>query len=131
MAWSVVRALVLVCWLRWNHLPLWGSCLLVGVLTLLTLGTMRLVAEAGIVFLFLHTGFFHVYKVFGLGKLLSPLLVTAMLPICSVFFMHYATFIAPNILNATRARQEVASTRFRFHLGVISCIIVSVIVRPI
>ena len=119
--------LLLVEWFSWNNLPLVWGFVLVGTLTVISLSIMRLTAEAGIHSIHLYTGFFHVYMVFELGRLLSPLIAAAMLPICAVFFLYYWTPLGPNLLNATRARAEVAAGRARFHLNIISSIAITIV----
>lgn len=126
---------VLIVWICWNWglenitlgRFLWAS-LFVGVMMLMTLGLMRIVCEGGIYWIQAHAGFFHLWKAFGLGKFLSAALLAPLLPIYSVLFVDIKTFMAPNLLNAGKIQQDVGGSRFRFHLNIVLCILVSVVV---
>lgn len=118
---------VLSLWLWWNHLGLGWSMLLVLVMTLLTLGLMRIVAEAGIYWFQSYTGPFHLYRMFGLGRVLAPALTAPILPIYSVLFLDLKCFLAPSLLCAAKMRQDVGGSRRRFHLAMVGSIVVSVV----
>ncbi|MCC7192072.1 MAG: hypothetical protein IT444_04740 [Phycisphaeraceae bacterium] len=118
---------VLTFWFRWNHLPLGWSLIFVLVLTLLTLGLMRIVAEGGIYWFQTHTGFFHIYKMTGLGKLLSGATLAPILPIYSLFFFDPKAFIAPSMLNGAKMCEDAGANRIRYHVTVISSVVASVI----
>ncbi len=117
-----------VCWLAWNHTPVIWALIFVACLTLLTLGLMRVVAESGIYWFQTHTGFFHIYKVFGLGKFLAPILVAPLLPIYSVLFLDNKTFLAPNLLNAAQMQKNSRADRWKFHINLVVCLVLSVAV---
>ena len=126
----VVCIATVVAWLCWNHLPLvWAMVLIITVL-LLFLGLLRLTAEGGMFgyALFFHTGFFHLFKVFGLGKFVSPLLIAPMLPICAVLFTQYGSSIAPNLLNAEKGRRSVRAHAKTFHANMCTCLVITVVV---
>jgi len=124
----VLGVFIVVAWLQWNRLPwIWGL-LFVGILTLITLGLMRIVAESGIYWFQAHVGFFHLYKVFGLGVLLNPSLILPLLPMTWILFANYNTFMAPNLLNAAKMNEDASGNRRRFHCTLIASIIVSVVV---
>jgi hypothetical protein len=111
-----------------HGLSLLWAMIFVAVTTLVTLGLMRIVAEGGIYWMQSHVSFFHVYKMLGLGKVLKPLLVGPLLPIYFVLFMDIKTFMAPNLLNAAKMRQDVGGSRVRFHLAIVVGILVSIAV---
>ena len=129
---------VVVGWLCWNWWPstttsadrftvvLW-ACIFVLFITLLTLGLMRIVAESGVYWMQVFGGsFFHYYKMLGLGSMLKSTLVAPLLPIYSVIFLDIKTFIAPNIMNAAKMREDVATSRARYHLTIVCCIVLTV-----
>lgn len=118
-----IALLIIVGWLRWNQISLIWAVVLVLFLTLTTLGLMRIVAEGGVYWFQSHGSFFHFYKMTGAGGLLlGPLL-----PIYSVLFLDIKTFMAPNLLNAAKSRQEVQAERFKFHANIVICLVVTVI----
>lgn len=119
---------VMVGWLHWNRLPLLWGVLGVGFLTLMTVGLMRIVAEGGIYWFQSHAGFFHAYRIFGLGKALATTLVAPLLLIYSVLFLDLKTFLAPNLLNAARLQGQARLSRMKFHLTLGLCILASVVV---
>ena len=128
VAGLLVCLTIVVFWLRWNRLPLLWSVLFVGFVTMLTLGLMRIVAESGVYWFQVHgASFFHLYKTFGFGALLKPTLVVPLLPIYSVLFLDVKTFMAPNILNAAKMHDEVGSSRLKYHLNLVICIVVTVV----
>lgn len=119
---------VMVGWLHWNRLPIHWGILAVGFLTLMTVGLMRIVAEGGVYWFQSHAGFFHAYRIFGLGKVLASTLIAPLLLIYSVLFLDLKTFMAPNLLNAARMERDARLNRFKFHLILVFCIISSVVV---
>jgi len=124
--------LVVGSWLSWNINSdslgtriIWGF-LVVFVLTLLTVGVMRIVAEGGVYWFQSHTSFFHLFKTLSVGNILSPALLAPLLPIYSVLFLDAKAFMAPNLLNATNMRQHVGGSRAKFHINIVLCIALSV-----
>jgi len=129
---------VLVSWLCWNSWPqtqttgdrleaLILATVFVAFITLLTLGLMRVVAESGVFWIFLYgSSFFNMYKVFGLATFIKSTLVAPLLPIYTILFLDLKTFLAPNLANAEKIRQDTGGHRWRFHLNVIVCIVVTV-----
>ncbi len=119
---------VWLCW-NWNWAPgglLWAS-IFAAFLVLLTLGLMRIVAESGVYWIQVFGGgFFHYYKALALGGIFKPALLAPLMPIYSVLFLDIKTFMAPNILNAARMREDVGGSRAKFHLNLLVCILVSV-----
>ena len=129
---------VVVGWLCWNWWPgaatsadrfsviIW-ACVFVLFITLLTLGLMRIVAESGVYWMQVFGGsFFHYYKLLGLGTMLKATLVAPLLPIYSVLFLDIKTFMAPNVLNAAKMREDAAAGRAKFHLTMVCCIVLTV-----
>jgi hypothetical protein len=123
----VVSLVVVILWMRWNHLSLLWATLFVLTTTLLTVGLMRIVAEGGIYWFQAHTSFFHIYRAFGVGKLLPPVLVGPLLPIYWTLFLDVKTFMAPTLLNAAEMRREAGAGRAKFHLNIVLCILVTVV----
>ncbi|MCX5661010.1 MAG: hypothetical protein NTW19_15080 [Planctomycetota bacterium] len=122
----VASMAVLTAWLQWNNLG-WGwSLLFVLVMTLLTVGLMRIVAESGIYWIQAHTGFFHLYKMFGLSSLLAPAVVAPIFPIYALLFLDVKCLLAPNLLNAAKLRESVGGNRATFHVTLILSIASSV-----
>src|SRR5690606_35821021 len=96
-------------------------------ITLITLGLMRIVAEAGIYWFQAHGGFFHMAKAFGFSGMTNPVSVGVLMPIYMVLFVDIKTFIAPNILTSAKMEKDVNAGRFRYHVILISCMVVTVI----
>ena len=124
----VVCILIMAGWLQWNHIGFHWALLILAVTTLVTLGLMRIVAEGGIYWFQAHTGFIHLYKIFGLGKFLAPVVLAPFLLVYSVLFLDIKTFMAPNLLNAARMHSDTRSGRGRFHLNLVLCLVVSIVV---
>lgn len=116
---------VVTLWLSWNAIGLFWAAIFVLILTILTVGLMRLVAEGGIYWFQSFTSFFHAYRMLGLGQWLSPALLGPLIPIYSVLFLDTKTFMAPNLLNAAAMRKNVGADRAKFHLNIVLCILVS------
>ena len=116
-------------WLMWNDLPLIWALIVTAVLMLITMGLMRVVAEGGIYWFQLHTSPMHLYQAFGLGHIFKPAFaMVPLIPIYSVLFFDTKTFLAPNLANAGRMQDSVGASRTKFHLNIILCIVISVIV---
>lgn len=126
----LVSMAIMTLWLWWNgqwHPKTLGLVVVfVCFLMLLTFGLMRVVAESGVYWIQNHGSFFHFYKALGAGKVISATLVGPLIMIYSVLFLDLKTFIAPNLLNAARMRNDVSASRLRFHANIIICIVVSV-----
>jgi hypothetical protein len=123
----VVSLLVITAWLQWNHIG-WGWAMLITLtLTLLTVGLMRIVAEGGVYWFQSHTSFFHLYKMFGVGKFLPAPLLAPLIPIYSVLFLDIKTFMAPNLLNAGAMQRDVGGSRAKFHLSIVLSVAASVV----
>jgi len=122
-----VSMTIVTLWINWNRVPFHWALLVTLFVTLITLGLMRIVAESGIFFFQSHASFFHIYKMLGLGKWMSPLLIAPLLPIYSVLFLDVKTFLAPSLLNAAKIQHDVGGNRFRFYLNVIVSLVVTVI----
>ncbi len=120
----VVSMSVVIAWLMWNGLPLHWAFIFVLCLTLLTLGLMRIVAEGGIYWFRSHASFFHFYKIFAVGKIVSPFLIVPLLPIYSVLFSRLGAFTPPNLLNSERMFKEQRRSRAMFQ----TCIVLSILV---
>ena len=128
---------VLVSWVCWNwqvtgkalslSQVMW-ALMFILVTTLLTLGLMRIVAEGGIYWVQSHATFFHVFKVFGLGKVMSTALLAPLLPIYSVLFLDIKTFMAPSLLNAEKLQENVGGSRAKFHTNIVVCVLVTLVV---
>jgi len=124
----VVCIVVMMLWLNWNRLGFGWALLFIALLTLLTLGLMRVVAEGGIYWFQSHMSFFHTFRMFGLGKFLAPMFIVPLLLIYSVLFKDIKTFMAPNLLNAARMEGECTTGRAKFHINLWLCVAVSVVV---
>lgn len=128
IAGLLVSMAVLTAWLKWNNLG-WGWALIfVLVMTLLTVGLMRMVAESGIYWIQTHTGFFHLYKMFGLSQVLAPAIAAPIFPIYALLFLDVKCLLAPNLLNAAKLRESVGGNRTMFHLTVVTSVAASVVV---
>ena len=135
----VLSMLVVTGWVYWNmdrspDTTLWGSAgllfwaaVFVAFTTLITLGLMRILCESGVYWFQSHASFFHFWKLFGLGQWLAPSVVGPLLPIYSVLFLDIKTFIAPNLANAAKLQSDTKADRRLFHLNLILCITLSVI----
>ncbi len=117
---------VMFAWFTWCGLPIWWAFIVTAILTLVTMGLMRAVAEGGIYWFQLHTGPMHIYTTLGLGA--RHLALATLIPIYSVLFFDIKTFMAPNLANAAKMQDDVGGSRRKFHLNIILCIIVSVVV---
>jgi hypothetical protein len=124
----VISLTVLLLWLRWNNVNVLWAGLFIATLTLITVGIMRIVAEGGLYWVQVHVSFFHIFRTFGLGKIVSPTLLAPLLPIYSVLFLDIKTFMAPSLLNAAKLREDVGGSRLRFHSAIILCLVATVIV---
>ncbi|MCX5658712.1 MAG: hypothetical protein NTW19_03195 [Planctomycetota bacterium] len=113
-------------WLMWNRVPAVWAFVFVFILTLLTIGLMRIVAEGGIYWFQSHTSFFHVYKMLGLGTMLPATLLAPLLPIYSVLFLDTKTFLAPNLMTSAHLQKDAGGSRFKFHLNIVLCLALSV-----
>lgn len=118
-------AAVLAAWLNWNNVPLlWAMAITAGII-IITLGLMRIVAEGGIYWFQTHASVFHIYKVFGLGKLLPSALIAPVLPIYWILFLDIKTFLAPNLLNAAKMNEDTGRSRITFHVNLILTMVVT------
>ena len=131
----IVGGIIMVLWLSGNWggaaiTPdrLVGSLLVVMVLTLMTLGIMRTAAEGSIYWMQYVFGFTHVFKMLGLGKILGPAFLLPLTPVLYVLFMDIKTFIAPNILNAAKMQVDARVGRMKYHLTMVTCLIVVTVV---
>ncbi|MCX5660099.1 MAG: hypothetical protein NTW19_10300 [Planctomycetota bacterium] len=96
----VASILVLVAWLNWNRVPvLWASAYVL-VTTLMCLGLMRFVAEAGIYWFQTFVSFFHLHRAFGLGRFMAPSATAPLVPINSVLFMDVKCLLAGYLVTA-------------------------------
>lgn len=120
--------IIVTAWLCWNRLPLHWAILVTAFLVLLTLGLMRIVAETGVFWIQSNAGFFHFYKMLGLGGAFAPILVAPLILIYAVLFLDIKTFIAPNIINAARMQQDIRGNRLKFHLNIALSVVASIIV---
>jgi hypothetical protein len=96
--------------------------------TLMTLGLMRIVCEGGVFWFQSHASFFHFWKALGLGHWLSPSLAGSLLAIYSVLYLDIKTFLAPNLANAAKMREDIGASWTRFHVNLVTCIAVSLVV---
>ncbi len=119
---------LVVLWLNWNRLPIGWGIVFVACLTLLTIGLMRIVAESGMYYFEAHAGFFHLYKILGLGKFLAPSLMAPLTPIYTMLFFDFKTFLAPNLLNAAEMQKNCRANRWIFHVNLVACTALSVAV---
>ncbi|MBN1807535.1 MAG: hypothetical protein JW909_00590 [Planctomycetes bacterium] len=106
------------------------SMLIVGFLTLITLGLMRIVAEGGIYWFQSHASFFHSYKMLGMGKYFpsSATFIGPLIPIYQVLFLDIKTFLAPSLLNAGKMREDTRAGRGKYHLNMVVSLAVTVLV---
>lgn len=119
---------VVILWLQWNQISLFWATVVVLVITLMTTGIMRVLAESGIYWFQTHVGFYHLYQNFGLGRLMSPAMAAPLFPIYSVFFMDTKTFIAPNLMTGAKMQQDAQGGRSTYHWNVILCLIFTVLI---
>jgi len=131
LAGLAVSLLTLAGWFWWvfhfEPIYLLWALALTSLLMLLTLGLMRIVAEGGVFWFQTHTGPMHVFKQFGLGNFINPVMVAPLLPAMYTLFMDYKTFLAPNLLNAGKMNEDTGRSRTRFHVIIVSSIVVSVV----
>ncbi len=123
----VIFQVLLTLWVVWNGISILLALAFVFFITLITLGLMRIVAEAGIYWFQAHAGFFHVAKTFGLSGMTNPVSVGVLMPIYMVLFVDIKTFIAPNILTSAKMEKDVKAGRFRYHTMLITCMVITVI----
>jgi len=128
-----VCLIILTVWLHWNRMPIGWALVIVALLTLMTIGLMRIVAESGMYWFQVHCSFFHIHKMLaigGWGKIaFLPALIGPLLLIYSVLFLDLKTFLAPNLLNAARMHQDTARhSRAKFHINLLLCLLVTVVV---
>lgn len=122
-----LSAAALVAWFTWCGLPWYWSAALIVISTLLTVGLMRLVAEAGIYWFQVHGGFFHLFRMLSLGRLLAPALLGPILPLYGVLFSDAKCFLAPAIASAADLRRSTGGSKWRIHLTVIASLAVAVV----
>ncbi|MFW6059482.1 MAG: DUF6785 family protein [Phycisphaeraceae bacterium] len=118
-------------WLVWCDLGWVWAAIVTAVLTLITMGLMRIVAEGGVYWIQAHISPLHIYKTLGLGALGGGWLKMAavpFIPIHSILYFDVKAFLAPNLANAAKLREDTGASRAKFHLNIILCITVSVIV---
>ncbi len=127
VVWLAISTTIVVLWLMWNRIPLVWAMGFVLVITLLTIGVMRIVAETSMYWFLGNFGFFHAFNILGLGKLVPGALLAPLMPIYSIFFMDLKTFIAPNILNAAKMQADTGRGRRMFHINLIICLVASVV----
>ncbi|MCE9588989.1 MAG: hypothetical protein K8S99_00510 [Planctomycetes bacterium] len=118
---------VLTAWLSWCGLDPWWALGLVTIITLMTLGLMRIVAESGIYWFQCFFGPFHLFQMLGMGRLIPNPVVAPFLAIYSVLFLDHKCFLAPNMLNAAKLREDVGGNRVRFHLTMWTSLALSVL----
>lgn len=123
-----VSFIIVTIWLCWNRLPPHWAILVTGFLVLLTLGLMRIVAETGVFWIQSNAGFFHFYKMLGLGGAFAPVLVAPLILIYAVLFLDIKTFIAPNVINAARMQQDGGGSRLKFHVNIAISVVASIVV---
>ncbi len=125
----VASVVVIMAWLGWNGIPLHWALVFVALLTLLTIGLMRIVAEGGIYWFQSHTSFFHIYRITGgFGGFLPGTIVAPLFPIYSVLFMDIKSYIAPNLLNVANMQAKSGNhNRIKFHLTVVTSLLISVV----
>ncbi len=124
-----VSVSVIMAWLNWNGIPLHWALVFVALLTLLTIGLMRIVAEGGIYWFQSHTSFFHIYRITGgFGGFLPGNIVAPLFPIYSVLFMDIKAYIAPNLMNVANMQAKSGNhNRMKFHFAVLSSLVISVV----
>lgn len=118
---------VIIFWLQWNGISFFWGTVVVLVITLLTTGVMRMVAEAGIYWFQTHVGFFHLYQTFGLGRWISPSMAAPLFPIYTVLFMDTKTFMAPNIMTGAKMQIDARHGRMAYHWTIILSIVITVL----
>lgn len=123
--WLGICVTVVVLWLMWNQISLPWALLFVLFFSLFTIGIMRIVAETGIYFFQANFGFFHAFKVLGIGKLVPGAAVAPLLPMYSIFFMDIKTFLAPLVLNAGKMQSDNGHGRKMFHINLLICIVLT------
>lgn len=119
--------LVLTVWLSWCGLDPWWALGLVILITLMTLGLMRIVAESGLYWFQCNFGPFHLFDMLGMGRLVSAASFAIMLPIYSTLFLDHKCFLAPNMLNAAKLREDVGGSRVKFHVTLWVSLTVSIL----
>lgn len=107
---GMVAALVIItAWVHWNRVPLLWAGVYVLVTTLMCLGLMRFVAEAGIYWFQTFVTFFHLNRALGLGRFLSPVVAGPMMPINSVLFLDVKCLLAGYLVTAGWLEREAAA----------------------
>lgn len=125
LLWFAGSILVVFLWLLWNQIHFFWALAFLLVITLLTIGIMRIVAETGIYWAQLNFGFFHAFNAFGMAKFTPVSLVVPLMPLYAVFFMDIKTFVAPTLLNAAKLQKDNGACRRLFHVNLILCIVIS------
>lgn len=132
---------ILVAWLGWNGVPtLWAS-VYVLITTLVCLGMMRFVAEAGIYWFQITTGFFHLHRILALGRVIAGPIIAPLVPIHSVLFLDVKCLLSGHLVTAGWLERRVnvgnadeAATRRarrRYHSTLILSIIVALAVSVV
>ncbi len=125
----VVFQLILVSWLQWNNVPIVWGALFILFSTVLSLGLMRIVAEAGIYYFGSSLSFLGFTGTFGLRGWIGPEVMAKLAPIHSMLFFDLKAFMAPNFLTAAKLQKDnVKGRKWVFHLNAILCLLVCMIV---
>jgi len=122
---SVVTALS---WFAWSRIDIFWGMAFLGVVILVTVGLMRVVAEGGVHWFQIHTGPFHLARLVGGVKVVPAAVIAPLMAIYSVLFLDIKTFMAPAVLNSYKMQDETRASRRMFHLIVIVCIVVTIVV---
>jgi hypothetical protein len=119
-------------WLVWAGVPFLHGLAYLVVSMLVAVGIMRIVAEAGVYFLLIHTGPFHLARVTGLQWKMPAATIRAVAPILyllrGIVFKGRRDYAAPDVLQTFKMQEEVHSSQTRFHLIVVAGLLVSIVV---
>lgn len=118
---------VLTLWLTWCGLDPWWALGLVVIITLMILGLMRIVAESGLYWFQCNFGPFHLFQMFGMGRVIAGLTVAPFLLIYSTLFLDMKCLMAPNMLTAAKLREDVGGARVRYHVTLATSLLVSIL----
>lgn len=124
---SITVVTMWIWWMwQWNISYLFWAFVFVIFLTLLTVGLMRITAEGGIYWFQNHASFFHLWKVFALGKFLPGTLLGPLLPVYSVLFLDIKTFMAPSMIDGAKMHKDVGGSRAIYHLNMVITLLVAI-----
>ena len=123
VALMVFCQIILVAWLWFNQVSILWAAAYILFATLLSLGFMRIVAEAGIYYFQSALSWGGFTNTFGLGGLIGGENMARLVTANSMLFFDLKAFVAPSFLTAAKLqRDHVTKRRWIFHTNLFVCI---------